>query len=467
MSSLFGILDLSRSALAADQTALNATATNVSNQNTVGYTDQVVSFTAGATVTLNGESAYNQGPTATTTSLRDRVLDQRVQQQTQTQSGTAAEAAVLSQVEGVFSVSASADTAGSTQLGTSIDSFFSSLTALAANPSDEPTQQAALSAAQTVASALNAASTGIAGVQSSINGDLASSVTAVNGLTKTIASLNAQIQANDPNSDAGALEDQRQNAITQLSQYIGLNQTTTEANGLTLETTGGTVLVSGQQAYALSSTIDASGTSIEGSTGALVSSTITGGSIGGQLQAQNVDLPTITSALDSLAYRIGTAVNTQNQAGQTSAGVAGAAIFSLPASAAGAAAQITVSATKPGDLATAATGEGSTGNSNATLLSNLGTAQDSAGTTITGKLSTLVSNIGTTSSDLAAQSTTQQASLTQLTTQQDTLSGVNLDTEASNLTQYQRSYQAAAQVLTTINELLADAINMGTEAAVS
>jgi flagellar hook-associated protein 1 FlgK len=54
-----------------------------------------------------------------------------------------------------------------------------------------------------------------------------------------------------------------------------------------------------------------------------------------------------------------------------------------------------------------------------------------------------------------------------LTTQQDTLSGVNLDTEASNLTMYQRAYQAAAQVLTIVNSLYASAINLGTETTVS
>jgi flagellar hook-associated protein 1 FlgK len=68
---------------------------------------------------------------------------------------------------------------------------------------------------------------------------------------------------------------------------------------------------------------------------------------------------------------------------------------------------------------------------------------------------------------LQEQTTVQQASLTQLTTQQSTLSGVNLDSEASNLTVYQRSYQAAAQVLTIVDQLMAAAINLGTETTVS
>jgi flagellar hook-associated protein 1 FlgK len=82
-------------------------------------------------------------------------------------------------------------------------------------------------------------------------------------------------------------------------------------------------------------------------------------------------------------------------------------------------------------------------------------------------LAALLSDVGSTSATLQNENTTQQGSLTQLTTQQDTQSGVNLDTEASNLTVYQRSYQAASQVFTIVDQLMASAINMGTEAAVS
>ena len=61
----------------------------------------------------------------------------------------------------------------------------------------------------------------------------------------------------------------------------------------------------------------------------------------------------------------------------------------------------------------------------------------------------------------------QKATLTQLTTQRDSLSAVSLDTEAANLSQYQRSYQAAAQLLTVLDRLMATAMNLGTQTAVS
>ncbi len=65
----------------------------------------------------------------------------------------------------------------------------------------------------------------------------------VNALTASIASLNRQIQSTSANSDAGALEDQRQQDLNKLSQLVGINQITTENNGLTITTTSGETLI--------------------------------------------------------------------------------------------------------------------------------------------------------------------------------------------------------------------------------
>ena len=66
----------------------------------------------------------------------------------------------------------------------------------------------------------------------------------VNSLTGAIAQLNQQIQSTSPDADAGTLEDQRQQDLSQLSQLIGINQITTENNGLAITTTSGQLLVS-------------------------------------------------------------------------------------------------------------------------------------------------------------------------------------------------------------------------------
>ena len=468
MGTLTSLLDLSRSALVADQAALNATSNNVANQNTVGYTREVVNWQSGVSVRLsNGAVSAETGPTVTTNSVRDRVLEQRVQGGTQAASASGALAGVYSDIENVFSITGSSATAGSTEIGTAINSFFSSLTSLASSPADASARAGVLSAATAVASAFNTASAQLGSVQTGINGELSSSVSAVNTLTSTIAQLNTQIGEISPAADAGTLEDQRQAAIAQLSQYVGLNQITTENNGLTLTTTGGAVLVSGGTAYSLTA-VNSGGTTEIQSAGTDVSGTIAGGSVGGRLQAQNTDLPAVTSALDAVAYRVATAVNTQNEAGLDANGNAGGAIFAVSAAgsgttSAGAAGAITVVAANGSAVAAAGTGEGSLGSTNANALAALATGTDSSGETIAGQFAALIGNVGTASAGVQEQNAAQTATLTQLTTQRDSLSGVSLDQEAANLTQYQQSYDAAAKVFAIVNQLLTDSINLGTE----
>jgi flagellar hook-associated protein 1 FlgK len=465
MGTITSLMDIALQALMANQEGLNVTGNNVANQNTAGYTRQVVNFQSVDSVTLSG-STYESGVTASATSQRDRVLEQQVQQQTQTQAQSAALESALQQIQNIFGLSSTTSSASSTVLGTAIDSFFSSLSALAGNPSDTATRQSVLTAANTLAAAFNSASSQLMHVSTSLNQQVTGDVSQVNSLTKTIASLNTQITALSPNADAGTFEDQRQQAIAQLSQLVGLDQISTENNGITLTTSGGAVLVSGSQSFALSTT-QVGGTTRILAGGQDVTSNLTGGDLGGVLQARDQLLPGYQSALDNLAFAAGTQVNQQNALGVDGNGNPGAALFSLPPAPTGAAALIQVATANPKEVAAAGTGEGSAGNTNASALANLSSANIVNGQTASGFLASFLGQIGSDTSAAMTDNSAQQATLRQLTTQRDSLSGVSLDEEASNLTQYQRAYQAASQVFNIANSIMASAINLGVQTTVT
>jgi flagellar hook-associated protein 1 len=465
MGTITSLMDIARQALMADQEALNVTSTNVANQNTAGYTRQIVSFEAVDEVTLSGGSV-GDGVTATATSQRDRVLEQKVQQQTQVQAQSGALESASQQIQNVFGLSSTASSASSTDVGTAINSFFSALSSLTSNPSDTSTRQNVLSTANTLANAFNSAANQLAQVSSDLNQQVSGDVSQVNALTVTIASLNAQITSLSPNSDAGRLEDQRQLAITQLSQLVGLDQISNQQNGITLTTSGGTVLVSGGKSFALGTTQVGGVTHIiAGSQD--VTSTTSGGDLGGALAARDQKLPSYESSLDSLAYDIGTQVNQQNALGLDANGNPGGALFNLPPTSTGAAAQIQVATTNPATVAAAGPGEGSAGNTNALALATLATGAIAGGQTASGFLASFLDQIGSDTSAATSDNAAQQTTLTQLTTQRDSLSRVSLDEEASNMTDYQRAYQAAAQVFNIANSVMASALNLGEETTVT
>jgi len=472
MGTLTSILDIAQQALMTDQFALNVTANNVANQNTPGYTREVVNFETEDSVSLSG-GTQSSGVTATESSQRDRVLEQRVQQQTQAVAQSGALGSALQQVENIFGLSSTSSSANSSAvtssaLGSAINGLFSSLSALEGNPSDTATRQSVLSAAAGLASAFNDASNQLSQLSSSLNQQVSSDATQVNALTTSIASLNAQIASTSPTGDAGTLEDQRQQDIAQLSQLVGLDQIATSQNGISLTTSGGALLVGGSQSFAMTTTQVGGNTNVmAGDPPQDVTANLTGGDLGGTLQARDQNLATYSKQLDNLAFSLGTAVNQQNEQGIDSNGNPGQAIFSLPPTQTGAAALITVSGTSPAAVAAATTGEGSSGNDNATALANLATADTVGSQTATGFLASFLGQLGSDASAATTENTGQQAALTQLTTQRDSLSAVSTDQEAANLTQFQRAYQASSEVFNIVNTLMASAINLGEETTVS
>ena len=68
--------------------------------------------------------------------------------------------------------------------------------------------------------------------------------------------------------------------------------------------------------------------------------------------------------------------------------------------------------------------------------------------------------MGTALDDANTEATDQTTVSDMLSTQRSSVSGVNLDEEMTNMMSYQRAYEASAEVVTTINTLLGDTMNL-------
>ena len=71
-------------------------------------------------------------------------------------------------------------------------------------------------------------------------------------------------------------------------------------------------------------------------------------------------------------------------------------------------------------------------------------------------------DVGNDTANASAEQTASSSILQQLNDQLASVSGVSLDEEAANMVRYQDAYQASAQVITTINEMMYTVINMDT-----
>jgi flagellar hook-associated protein 1 FlgK len=468
MGTINSAISLITNALDADQVALDVTSNNVANASNESYTRQVPNWSENQPIYING-MAIGTGVTVTGgVSQRDRVLNQRLDQQQQLSAASTSLLSALTTLQDSFTPASSSTTTGN--IGTDITNFFDAYTQLESDPTSNPLRQQILSSATTLAGDISSTAAGLNSEQASLDLSANTVVAQVNALTVSLAQVNQQIQSTSPTSDAGVLEDERQSDLSQLSQLIGINQVTTEQNGLSVTTTGGQLLASEGTAIPIT-TGDVGGVTHFYLGGTDITSALAsgGGQLGGILIARDQSIPNTLASLDTLAYGIATNVNTINNAGTDLDGDNGNAgnIFNAPAQVAGSAAALSVVLTDPNKIAAAGLGKGTGDDSNAVAVANLATQNIISGETPSDFYSNLVSTLGATVSEITTQNTALAASVTQLQSQVNALSGVNLNDEASNLEQFQRAYQAASQVFSILNEVYASAINMGVETAVS
>lgn len=483
MGTINSALTLISSALDADQAALNVVSNNVANADTTGYTREVPSFQESTPIEINGDS-YGTGASVTgATSVRDRVLEERLAQQQQLSSASSTRLTALNTLQALFTPDSgsSASTAG--DIGSDLTRFFNSFSSLESNPTNNALRQEVHSSATTLAGDVSNAAASLGSQQSSLDQEAAGISSQVNALTSAIAQLNQQIRSTSPTADAGTLEDQRQQDIAQLSQLIGINQVTTENNGLSITTTSGQLLVSQSTSYKLTTGQSGGVTHFYlGGTDVTSGLTIGGGALGGYLTVRDQDIPNAMASLDQLAYSVSTQVNALNNSGTDANGVEGTGtnssgvtgtgttplyIFNQPTQLSGSALAMSVVMTDPSQLAAASFGSGTGDNSNALALANLATQATVNGQTPSGCYSQVVSHLGSTVSQVSTESAATAASVTQLQSQIDSLSGVNLNDEASSMQQYERAYQAASQVFTILNQVMASVLNLGVQTAVA
>lgn len=469
MASLNQAWNIATGTLAAEQAAISVVAGNIANANTPGYTTEISQWGTADIVTIGGRVQSGGATLQEVASQRDRVLNQRIDQQTQDQAGTSARLNALNDLQSVFSGAISASGGSSVaDIGQQITAFLQSFSSLAADPAEASLRTGVLSAAQALAATFNQVSRSLNQQRSGLDATIASSSAQVNSLAADIANLNAKICASSPTSDAGVLEDQRQYDLQQLSQLIGIHQITNKNNILTITISSGAVLVAGSQNTALAASSIGGITHLflggEDQTAALTNA---GGQIGGALGARDADLPDALQAIDQMAWTFGTTVNAQQSSGVDANGIRGGPIFALGAGMAGAAGSISVVLTDPAGIAASGSGAGPQDGSNATAMAALGSASILSGQTPIAFYAALVGTIGAKVSDAISAQASQNASLSQLHSQQSALSSVNLNDQAVLLQTYEQSYQAAAKVLTTLNSVFASAINLGTETAVS
>jgi flagellar hook-associated protein 1 FlgK len=455
MSSLNASLATALSGLLTEQGALQVTTNNVANVNTPGYSREEPILVSSDPVVVS-PLTYGTGVTLQDVqSVTDPILSSQIQQQTQAQGQYSALASALQQTQVNFTTS-------SNDIGTEISNFFNSVNQLSTDPSDLSLRQGVLTAAGNLATSFNTAANNLTQQQTSLDLNAVQTVGQINQLTQQIAGLNAQVSnLENVGENAGSFVDQRTEAIDQLSALVDVS-VIPSGNTLVLTTANGAPLVTGQQSFQLTTQTNSAGLHDIYSQGNDITSGITSGQLGGTLQARDQGIPSIKAQLDTLAAGLANAVNTVQAGGFDLNGNPGTNLFNPPpASGVGAAAGLSVAITDPKLIA--ASSDGTVGsNGNAQALYALSSQPLINGQSPSNYYSGIVFNVGNDAANASAEESASSLVVQQLTDQLSSVSGVSLDEEAANVVRYQDAYQASAQVITTINDMMYTVVNMST-----
>lgn len=458
MSGLNTSLMVAMQSLLAEQGALDLTTNNIANVNTPGYTREVPVLSEAPATQEANYSMGNGVVLEKYQSIRDQILEGQINQATQQNASAQAQTNSLQQVEPLF-------TSTGSDIGSEMSAFFASVTQLQTDPTNMSLRAAILTAGQNLATSFHTTATGIAQVQAGLNTQVAGDVGQINQLTKEIAPLNMQLaNLQATGQDGGTVEDQLNVLIGKLSALTDVSVTQTES-GLTLTTGNGTALVVGGQNFALQTATDAGMTIVLDSTGKDITKTIQNGDLGGAIDVRDSTLPDIVGQLNTLASDFADNFNAAQKKGFALDGTAGVDFFNAPSTGSGAAANFSVVIpTPPLSAATliAASSDGSAG-SNGNLTNLIAVQNDplkTSGSSPVNSYAAIVFAAGSASAAAQAQTTATSMGLLQLTNQRSALSGVSINEESTNLIRYQQAFQAAAKVISTIEQLGTITINM-------
>jgi flagellar hook-associated protein 1 len=190
-----------------------------------------------------------------------------------------------------------------------------------------------------------------------------------------------------------------------------------------------------------------------------------GGVMGAMADTMTTIIPAVSDALDGVAKKLADSVNTLHRTGYSVDGTTGQDFFvssdpSTPVSAGTIKVNITdpdkvaVSSTDPTLIVPPATA-GALDNGVADQLADIGDATGGPDREYQG----MIGELGVSSQATSRRSDIQTNVTQQVDASREAVSGVNLDEEMTNLLTYQRGYEAAGRVLTTIDSMLDQLIN--------
>ncbi|WP_412737654.1 flagellar hook-associated protein FlgK [Krasilnikovia sp. MM14-A1259] len=448
-------MNIALTGLYANRRGLDVAGQNISNTNTEGYTRQRVqmqSVVGGSSAAMYARSTgLGDGVEVTSVQrLRSEFLEGRGRSEHAVGSYLTTQSTIYNAIEDAFAEPS--DTA----LQAQFHDMWASWADVSNSPDNLAARSALLQKSATVADGLRNAHDALDSQWRDLRGQTDAFASEINQTATAIAELNKNIVlAKASGATVNELEDQRDLHVMHLAEMVGATAQE-RPNGAVDVLIGGAPLVSEYVARGVEVTgaVRLDDQAIDPVTlrwSDLGTATTAGGKMGAMFDGLTTVIPDISTKLDNVANTLISVVNAAHTPAYGLDGVNGRAFFTGNSAATIA---VAIPMDKPDQVGAAPTA-GTFDGSVADLLSRTG-----ASTTGPDKVyQNMIADLGVASQTSSRRADIQGNITLQIDSAREAEAGVNLDEEMTNLLTYQRGYEAASRVMTTIDSMLDQLIN--------
>ncbi len=466
MLGLFGTLGLGAQSLQTQQLGIEVAGHNIANVNNPAYARQRLEIQTSVTVETGFGPQGTGAEGAAILGMRSDMLDHQIQNETSVSGYLEAQQSALQFAEtslgqtidrqGAAVGTSSSSSGGQHAIGDGMNELFSAFQSLSTDPSSPAERQVLLMKASDLASRFNLTDQRLAGLQKQINNSLQSDTTQANDLLAQIATLNDQISKAELGAPGRAndLRDTRQAKLEELAKLTTLDVTANQ-DGTVDVAIAGTTFVSGLKVLDTLQVYDAgSGQMLLRAQNSGAAITPTGGSLIGDIDVRDGDVAMLRKNLDNLAANLISEVNAIHRAGFNLSGGTGADFFTGTG-----AGDIAVNAALLNDPSRLqASGTSGAAGDNQVVLALAQLANKPIGSltnqTFSQSYGQTVAALGQAIASNKTRLDDQQSVQTMLSGQRDSVSGVSLDEEMTNMMKFQKAYEASARLISVVNQML-------------
>jgi flagellar hook-associated protein 1 FlgK len=432
------------------QKGIQLTSNNVTNAGAPGYARQTLSL-VGLPLEL-GRGLVGGLDSNGLISSRREYLEHGVQSQLQHYNRFAQKSAILSQLETLFDISGQGGPAKA------IEGLFSSFLELSVAPNSTSARENVIRQATQLAGQLRDLSASLSNARGTTAREARGTVNSINQITADLRAYNAQLRQDRRRLKDPGLDAQIHAKLDELAELVDYTVLRGEDGSFNVYVGGQTPVVLGDHHYPIRFDDSTGQVVILNDQDADITATIRSGKLRGLIEVHNSQIQSHMGELDVLAQGIADAVNGQLAAGVDLSNQPGADLFQYDATL-GVAASIRTSPITAGQIAAAAPAAPG-GNTNALDLADLASARLVGGVSFSQFFGELAARVGSAVSSARNDERTHSLMLTQAKTLREELTSVSLDEEAARLVEFQRAYEASAQVFRALDELTQVTLNL-------